>query len=147
MSVRNFGPDMQLGGTYVDYDEGNEILDSDTDEPETYPFRPYGLPLTFRFGVSANPYKTETGNLIVAIVGEHPADNVERVNLGAEYTLMKFFVGRAGYVFNHDTRSTSFGVGLRDFPIAGLGRVNFDLALSQFSLFDPVWIASFGVLF
>ncbi len=147
MSIRNFGPEMQLDGTYIDYDEGEEVVDSSNEEPIQNSFRPYGLPLTFRFGISANPFKTNTSNLLVSIVGEHPADNIERINVGAEYTLMKFFVGRAGYVFNHDTRSGSLGVGLKEFPIASLGRINVDFAISQFALFDPVWIASFGVLF
>ena len=86
--------------------------------------------------------------LTVSVVGEHPPDNAERLNLGAELTFMKFFVGRAGYVMNHDSRKAlSFGFGLDSFPVAGVGRLTADFGLTQFDLFDPTWMASVGFQF
>jgi hypothetical protein len=146
MSIRNFGPDVQLGGTYIDYDDGEPILDDD-DQPVENQFKPYGLPLTFKFGISADPIVNETQKLTISVVGEHPSDNSERLNVGAEYTFQKYFVGRAGYVFNHDTKGASAGIGINAFPIANIGKVNIDLAITDFSLFDPVWMASLGIQF
>ncbi len=146
MSIRNFGPEMQLGGKYWDYSMGDTLM---TDEgfPEDLNFKPHGLPLTFRFGLAADPIDNPITKLTVSIVGEHPADNYERVNTGAELVFMKFFVGRAGYVFNHDTRGGSIGFGINGFPIANVGRINADFAITEFALFDPVWMASFGIQF
>jgi len=160
MSIRNFGPEMQLGGTYIDYDEGDTITTT-IEEPDSsgtgyiqtevvddLPFKAHSLPLTFRFGMSADPIDKAGMKLTVSVVGEHPPDNKERLNLGAELTFMKFFVGRAGYVMNHDSRKAlSFGFGLDSFPVAGVGRLTADFGLTQFDLFDPTWMASVGFQF
>ncbi|MFQ6608989.1 MAG: PorV/PorQ family protein [Fidelibacterota bacterium] len=160
MSIRNFGPEMQLGGTYIDYDEGDTITTTEEEPdpsgtgyvqvevPDELPFKPHSLPLTFRFGMSADPIDKPTMKLTLSVVGEHPPDNAERLNLGAELTFLKFFVGRAGYVMNHDSRKAlSFGFGLDSFPVAGVGRLSADFGLTQFDLFDPTWMASVGFQF
>jgi hypothetical protein len=160
MSIRNFGPEMQLGGAFIDYDEGDTITTTieepdpsgigyiQTEVADELPFKPHSLPLTFRFGMSADPINKAGMKLTVSVVGEHPPDNKERLNLGAELTFMKFFVGRAGYVMNHDSRNAlSFGFGLDSFPVAGVGRLTADFGLTQFDLFDPTWMASVGFQF
>ena len=160
MSIRNFGPEMQLGGAFIDFDEGDTITttieepDPDgtgyiqVEVPDQLRFKPHSLPLTFRFGMSADPINKAGMKLTVSVVGEHPPDNAERLNLGAELTFMKFFVGRAGYVMNHDSRKAlSFGFGLDSFPVAGVGRLTADFGLTQFDLFDPTWMASVGFQF
>lgn len=150
MSIRNFGPEMELGGTFIDFAEGDTIMTTVEDEevPEELPFKPHSLPLTFRFGMSADPIDKQGMKLTLSAVGEHPPDNAERLNLGAELTFMKFFVGRAGYVMNHDSRKAlSFGFGLDSFPVAGVGRLSADFGLTQFDLFDPTWMASVGFQF
>ncbi len=144
MSIRNFGPDLQLDGSFVDYNNGEPIL-GDDGEPEENTFRPYGLPLTFRFGVAATPYDIQNHKVVLSVVAEHPADNHERINLGTEYTFYKFFVWRAGYVFNDDSRGASIGVGVKNYPIANFGRVNIDIGMTDYRLFDPTYLASFGI--
>ncbi len=150
MSIRNFGPEMELGGTFIDFIEGDTVTTTvdDVEEPEELPYKPHSLPLTFRFGMSADPIDMQGMKLTVSVVGEHPPDNAERLNLGAELTFMKFFVGRAGFVVNHDSRKAlSFGFGLDSFPVAGVGRLTADFGLTQFDLFDPTWMASVGFQF
>ena len=123
----------------IDFDEGDTITttieepDPDgtgyiqVEVPDQLRFKPHSLPLTFRFGMSADPINKAGMKLTVSVVGEHPPDNAERLNLGAELTFMKFFVGRAGYVMNHDSRNAlSFGFGLDSFPVAGVGRLTAD---------------------
>lgn len=145
MSIRNFGPDLKLGGNYTDYNNGEEIVDEVTGEVIKHNFKPYGLPLTFRFGVSADPISTESQKLTLAVVGEHPADNLERLNCGLEYTYNSHYHSRLGYVFNHDSKGLTFGFGLSGIPVKSFGKINIDFGYSNFNELDNAWIASIGV--
>jgi len=146
MSIRNFGPESQLNGNYYDFENGDTSR-TDNGDPELLTFKSHGLPLTFRFGMAIDPNINEHTQLTLSVVGENPADNVERVNFGMELKYLKYFCARAGYVFNHDTRGLSFGFGIDNFPMLSLGKLDADLAISQFSLFDPVMMLSLGIHF
>ena len=145
MSIRNFGPDVNLDGTYIDFEGGEEIIDEITGEVIEHKFKPYGLPLTFRFGISADPLENKNQKLTVAIIGENPADNLERLNCGLEYSYNTNYFARLGYVYNHDTRGLSYGFGLANIPIQSLGKMNIDIGFSSFSDLENVWIASVGI--
>nr|MEE4267702.1 PorV/PorQ family protein [Candidatus Krumholzibacteria bacterium] len=82
-----------LGGTYT-FDE-----------------RESKLPVTFKVGASFNAWKTENQNLAVAGEFQHPSDNLERANVGVEYTLNQQFFVRAGYHINYDTDGAAYGFG------------------------------------
>lgn len=69
------------------------------------------LPVVFKVGLSANALKTDNQTLVIAAEFQHPADNVERSNIGAEYILNNTFSGRIGYNLNYDTDGLAFGFG------------------------------------
>ncbi|MCB2199116.1 PorV/PorQ family protein [bacterium] len=125
MSIRNFGPEIQLDGGYNDFDNGTQL------EQETE-FLPYHFPMTFRLGVAMDPLLTSTQRLTVVGELEHPNDNLERVNLGTEYAFQEMFFLRGGYTFRHDTMGLSAGVG------ASWNMFAIDYAFTDFSILDSV---------
>ncbi|MFT5232741.1 MAG: long-subunit fatty acid transport protein [Candidatus Krumholzibacteriia bacterium] len=69
------------------------------------------LPVVFKVGVSFNLIKNENHRLTPSLEFQHPADNVERANVGAEYALSNFFFLRGGYHIEYDTDGLAFGFG------------------------------------
>lgn len=128
MSVRNFAPEIQLAGTYQDYDKGQLI-----EEGSEYKLFP--LPLNFEFGVAMEPWEDENNRLTLSLVGVHPNDNSERVNLGAEYMFRNMFAVRGGYIINHDTRNLNAGFGIK---LTTLKRFTFklDYAFAEYGILE-----------
>ena len=89
--------------------------------------------------------ETDNQKLTIAVVGEHPSDNSERLNCGLEYSYNSFYIARIGYVFNHDSRGLSYGFGLSGIPIQSFGKINIDFGFSSFNDLENVWIASIGI--
>lgn len=77
----------------------------------TFDERESKLPVAFKVGVSANAIKSRTQRLTGAIEFQHPSDNLERANIGAEYALQNQFFVRGGYHINYDTDGLAFGFG------------------------------------
>ncbi len=125
MAVRNFGPEMQLDGGYYDFDNGSQAT-------EATEFLPYHFPMVFRLGVAMDPLNTDQHRLTLAGDLEHPNDNVERVNLGAEYGFQELFFLRGGYTFRHDTLGMSAGVGFL------WQRIGIDYAFSEYGILEDV---------
>lgn len=76
------------------------------------------LPLTYRVGFSVDALglaniNSDLHKLTVAIEGVNPRDYSERVHLGCEYGFQDMFFIRAGYKFNYDVESFSFGAGVK----------------------------------
>jgi hypothetical protein len=109
-SVRNFGSDV----TYIN---------------ESYP-----LPQTFTFGFSTllidseSPFllASDWQRLLVAYDVSHPRDYDQQHNMGIEYVLLDIVALRAGYKFNYDEETMTYGAGLY---IRGL---RFDYAYEPF---------------
>ncbi len=125
MFIRDFGPEINLEGNYFDYNNGATL-----DEPTE--FLPYHFPMTFRLGVAVDPLLTETQRVTVVGELEHPNDNLERFNVGAEWSLQEMFFLRGGYTYNHDTLGLSAGIGAQ---WQGFG---VDYAFSDFSVLNAV---------
>jgi hypothetical protein len=77
----------------------------------TFDERESKLPVLFKVGVSFDAFKSDNQQLLCALEFQHPADNVERANVGAEYVLNETFFGRAGYHISYDTDGLAFGFG------------------------------------
>jgi hypothetical protein len=69
------------------------------------------MPTNFKVGASFVPVRTEHHKLLTAAEFQHPSDNKERANFGAEYTMNDLFFARAGYQTGYDTDGLSFGFG------------------------------------
>jgi hypothetical protein len=78
MSITNFGPDM----TFID--------------------KPFPLPIQFKFGVSADLIgkKADDHYMHGAFEFGHPSDNVEQINVAAEYAYKDQFILRLGKKIN-----------------------------------------------
>jgi hypothetical protein len=77
----------------------------------TFDERESKLPVTFKVGASFNAWKNERQQLALATEFQHPADNLERANVGMEYALKDYFFVRGGYHINYDTDGLAFGFG------------------------------------
>lgn len=77
----------------------------------TFSERESKLPVIFKVGASFNAFKNDRQQLLCALEFQHPADNVERANVGAEYALGETFFGRAGYHISYDSDGLAFGFG------------------------------------
>lgn len=134
MDIRNFAPEIQPSGTYIDYSEGQPL-----DEPSKYKVFP--LPLTFEFGIGIDPVNTKNQKLSVAVVAVHPNDHTEQLNIGAEYTIFNTFSLRSGYILNHDSRTLSAGIGIKrkifnDFSVA------IDYAYADYGILNYIQVFS-----
>jgi hypothetical protein len=100
MSISNYGSKMQLDGRNMqiqhDIDPGangnnpniNARLQTDN----------FDLPLLFRIGISVDVLKGGlNSNLIISADALHPSDDVESLNIGAEYTFNELVSLRIGY--------------------------------------------------
>lgn len=100
------------------------------------------LPLQFVLGAAIDMldiFDSEhaaENTLTFAVDFLHPNNYSERVNVGAEYTLLGFLALRGGYQTNRDVASWSGGVGVRtsvsDYNMA------VDYSYSKFDIFDNV---------
>lgn len=113
MSVRNFSKEIRF------YREG------------------FQLPLTFTMGISMDvmdliPNKSFDQSLIVSIDAAHHRSHPEQIMIGVDYTLLKMFSLRGGYISADDEDSFSFGIGLQ------LANIGVDYAYTPFGIFDSV---------
>jgi hypothetical protein len=106
-AIQHFGPDMK----YLD--------------------QKFRSPLLFRVGAGEDVALSENHHLTTAIDLVHPTDNVEWVNWGIEYEVLKTLCLRTGYRFNVDRGKWSFGGGVRPPEVAGIG-LSVDYAYSHF---------------
>ena len=82
-----------------------------------YWYEEFQTPMVLRMGMSMNVMdlwneEQENLGLIVAVDALHPNDHTERVHIGSELVIMEKFALRAGYKFNHEVESLTFGLGL-----------------------------------
>jgi len=165
--IKNFGPEIQPGGHYYDYQLADTIMTDaqipDPDDPTSYmivevpeerAFRSYHMPLSFQFGIAFDPINTEMHKLTFSTVITQPNDNVQRFNLGAEYWFMGILALRAGYSIGQYDQLTGFdqdGSPIYKSTLEGqdLRRLSFgaginwkglrlNLAMSEFDILDPV---------
>jgi hypothetical protein len=69
------------------------------------------LPVIFKVGTSFSVFRTENQSMIGSFEFAHPSDNLERANVGAEYSLKDYFFVRGGYHINYDTDGIGAGFG------------------------------------
>lgn len=74
----------------------------------------FRMPSILRLGLAADFNLDGNGNYRLTLIAEalHPGDNEERVNIGAEFSIIKILQLRAGYKFLYDEESLSLGLGI-----------------------------------
>ncbi|NQV14908.1 PorV/PorQ family protein [bacterium] len=107
MVLRNFGPDLSFGGTFLD-----TRVKGNVKEEVELSFGEISLPVSFSLGTAGSIWKSGSHSLLLAIEANHPADYSPRLNLGAEYKYGKHLNLRGGYGLNYEQESWSMGFGL-----------------------------------
>jgi opacity protein-like surface antigen len=119
MSISNFGTKMRMSGQdlLVQHDidptrwGNNPNLNADLQTDA------YDLPLMFRVGIALDVLRNVANqSLILSMDALHPSDNVESMNVGAEYVFHNLVALRAGYkeLFSRDSeQGLTLGAGLQ----------------------------------
>ena len=151
-TISNFGSKMQMGGRdlLVQHDidpqrEGNnDKINADLEAD------PFDLPLHLRVGVSYDFLQDINHHTLwLAVDATHPNDNVETVNIGAEYVFFDLVALRGGYnaLFAEDgEKGFTCGAGIDyHFTPAIAGRI--DYAYETFGRFDNIQKFSIAINF
>jgi hypothetical protein len=101
VSLTNFGPELQPGGNYESPTTG-EVRSYDGFDP----------PILFRYGMAFEPIENANQRLTTSLEVAQPADNAQRIKLGAEWTWQRRIALRTGYDFNADELKYAAGAGL-----------------------------------
>ena len=121
MCVSNYGGTMQLEGTdLIALADINKNIGGEYNPDARLKTEPWSLPLNFRVGVSMDLIggmdpliQSEYNRFTMAIDGNHPNDNDERLNIGCEYSWDEIFFARFGYKVNYDVEKWTFGAGVK----------------------------------
>jgi hypothetical protein len=75
----------------------------------------FKMPTDFRFGLAAEAFGDAESDHRLTLMTEfvHPTDNIERLNVGTEYCVLRMISLRAGYKFYTDEESWTAGVGVK----------------------------------
>ncbi|MCX7984208.1 MAG: PorV/PorQ family protein [Bacteroidetes bacterium] len=108
-----------------------------------YEIEGFQLPLNFIVGISANILdfftQSENHSLVVAIDATHPRSHPEQLKFGAEYTVLKAFAFRCGYVTNNSEDNITFGVGVSTRGLGlGMANIECDYSYTPFGVFNNV---------
>ncbi len=151
MNISNYGPDMRLDGDdllqRIDIDPenngNNETLVAKM-KTEDFP-----LPIFFRIGVAYDLINTDINRVTLAADALHPTDNVESMNVGAEYTWRNMVALRAGWkslFMDSPQESWSLGAGVQ-YELWTLGKVRIDYAYLNFKDFSDIQTFAVSYIF
>ena len=147
MSITNYGTKMSMSGRdmLIQTDIDPSISGNNHNINANLATDQFDLPLMFRVGVSMDVLKgIGNSNLIVAVDALHPNDDVESVNVGAEYMYAKMFALRGGYktLFARDSeQGLCFGAGFY-WNVSGM-KLMIDYAYQDFGVLNEIQM--FGV--
>ncbi len=162
MSFSNFGPEMSFSGpdleTGVEEAGDERTADYHPFPDTTNPARKagletieYPLPSNFRLGVAYDLIDNESNLLTIALDGNHPNDNSERLNIGLEYWFKKMAAIRAGYKFrlgpdrSDDQEGLTLGLGIH--LKFSQTRLSLDYAFADFGYLQQAHRVSLGLMF
>ncbi len=150
-TITNFGTDMQLDGKnlYVQYDINSQINGNNDQILAKLNTDSYPLPLTFRVGVAMDVLNLENNRLTIAADAQHPNDNAESLNVGAEYTLFNLISLRGGYksLFLDNTQEgLTLGFGL-NYDITDSFGLGVDYSYQDFGILENTQQFSLGIKF
>lgn len=143
MSISNYGTKMQMSGRdMLTQSDIAPSLHGNNENINAYlQTGQYDLPLMFRVGLGMDVLKgAGNSNLILAVDALHPNDDVEYVNVGAEYTFNRMFSLRGGYksLFARDSEEgLTLGGGIR-YQVMGFTELRMDYAYQDFGIMTNV---------
>jgi hypothetical protein len=136
MTIQHFGGELTPDGEYTTWNSGQD---------STMAYESYSMPMTFKLGIAMDVIDRGPHFLTVEVDGVHPADNVEQVNVGAEYWYNNMIAIRGGYRINTDEEGLTAGAGFR-VPL-GNQTITLDYAYADWNKLDMVHRAGLGVSF
>ncbi|RPI03601.1 MAG: PorV/PorQ family protein [Calditrichaeota bacterium] len=151
MSITNYGTKMQMSGRdmLIQTDIDPSISGNNHNINANLSTDQFDLPLMFRVGLSMDVLKgIGNSNLILAVDALHPNDDVESVNLGAEYVYGKMFALRGGYktLFARDSeQGICFGAGFH-WNVSGM-KLMIDYAYQDFGVLKEIQMFSVALGF
>lgn len=146
MAVRNFSGKMQFKGENIDRRIAEELARNQEKNPRVERLAPeFRLPQIFQLGIAFDPYISESGRLTILTDVDVPADNTERVIVGAEFGFHDLAFIRSAYKFNYDASTISVGGGL-NLAITGLNAM-LDYAYSTHGVLGSVHQFGLGLSF
>jgi len=151
MAITNFGTKMRMDGdnALVLHDPDLSTSGNNDRIPANLKMDEWALPLNFRVGISYHAVQAERHSLIFALDAQHPNNNYESVNVGAEYVFNNLLALRAGYknLFLADSEeSLTLGAGLQ-YRVLGNVVFHFDFAYADFGRLENVFKYSLSVDF
>ena len=102
-SIKHFGFDSKLSGTYIRYQYTNTMTDT------TVAYSSYKLPTVFGLSAFGTVYSNSVSKLKVVLEMSHPVDNIESYNVGFEYSILNMVFIRGGYRFFRDSQEAVGG--------------------------------------
>ncbi len=139
-ALSNLGPEFSLNGRDLtrvyDIDGRKDTYYNNDNVAIQLATEAYPLPLLFRFGIAYTWQLTSRNSLLVASNINHPSNNVETVDVGAELNLLDLGFLRAGYQSLFDDKSVSglsLGAGLK-YRVLGSATLTFDYAWTDWTV-------------
>lgn len=133
-SLTNFGAELTPSGDFVSPITG-----------ETRGYDGFDPPIQFRYGVAFEPIENEQQRLTTSLEIAQPADNAQRIKLGAEWSYRRTFALRSGYDFNADAMKFSAGAGVN--ALLGTTQGTIDYAFTDGGPLGAVNRLSLGMRF
>ncbi len=150
MSMSNFGNELQLRGrdidSTIDPDEEHENVDR---VPVEYKTGSYPLPLLFRAGISYEADMGRLGSALITMDLNHPSNNTESINIGAEYGFAGMFYLRGGFenMFEENREGgLTLGGGIDYYKPGSMG-FRVDYAWSDWGVLESSNRFSIGIMF
>jgi len=153
MSISNYGTKMKMSGIDLlvpaDYDPSiagnNDALNAD------FQTDGFDMPLMFRVGLGMDVLKgAGDSNLYLAVDALHPNDDVEYLNIGAEYLFHNMVALRGGYrsLFGSEDseEGLTLGGGVK-YRVMGFTEIRLDYAYQDFGVLNNVQRLSVGLAF
>ena len=136
MTIQHFGGELTPDGEYTTWNSGSDSLEA---------YEPYSMPMVFKLGLAMDVLDDGPNFLTVEVDGVHPNDNLEQLNIGAEYWYNNIIAIRGGYRVNTDEEGLTAGAGFR-IPL-GSNTITLDYAYADWNRLDMVHRASLGFAF
>jgi opacity protein-like surface antigen len=142
MAISNFGTDMQLAGEdlLITVSPDQTVVGANSKIPAQYTTLAYPLPLIFRVGLAMDVISSTENRVTLAVDALHPSDNVQSLNLGAEYCWNNMVSIRGGYksLFIPDSQEgLTLGIGL-SYDITNRFNVKLDYGYESYGLLKDI---------
>ncbi len=150
-ALTNFGSKMQMTGdnARVLYDFDPNSTGNNDRITALLETSKWALPLNFTIGLAYQLVQTSQHSATISFDAQHPNNDYESVNIGAEYQFYNRLAVRAGYrnlFLDGNEETFTLGMGL-NYPILGNIMLHFDFAYADFGLLENVQKYSIGIDF